>query len=85
METIATMKSPFAPTISSVDIQMLNVLTLATRPVAMIGPSTMTETTNKIATTKTTKTIKTTSMQPPLYDMLSTAKRRKPPTTRSFG
>jgi hypothetical protein len=29
METIATMKSPFAPTISSVDIQMPNVVTLA--------------------------------------------------------
>jgi hypothetical protein len=28
METIATMKSPFAPTISSVDIQMLNAATL---------------------------------------------------------
>jgi hypothetical protein len=34
---------------------------LPTMPVAMIGPSTMTETTNKIAITKTTKTIKTTS------------------------
>jgi hypothetical protein len=29
METIITMKSPFAPTISSTDIQMLNVMTLA--------------------------------------------------------
>jgi hypothetical protein len=29
METIATMKSPFAPTTSSMDIQMLNVMTLA--------------------------------------------------------
>jgi hypothetical protein len=29
MEIIAIMKSPFAPTISSVDIQMLNVATLA--------------------------------------------------------
>jgi hypothetical protein len=29
MEIIATMKSPFAPTISSVDIQMPNAMTLA--------------------------------------------------------
>ena len=29
MEIIAAMKSPFAPTISSVDIQMLNVMNLA--------------------------------------------------------
>jgi DNA-binding protein len=29
MEIITTMKSPFAPTISSADIQMLNVMTLA--------------------------------------------------------
>ncbi len=28
METIAAMKSPFAPTISSMDIQMPNVMTL---------------------------------------------------------
>jgi hypothetical protein len=31
METIFTMKSPFAPTISSADIQMPNVMTLTTQ------------------------------------------------------
>ncbi len=72
METIITMKSPFAPTISSTDIQMLNVMTLAiqkewmltmpTTPIAMIRTTIVTATTtNKIATTKTTKTIETTS------------------------
>jgi hypothetical protein len=47
MEIIATMKSPFAPTISSVDIQMPNVATLAIQkekmpkmPVAPIGTTT---------------------------------------------
>jgi hypothetical protein len=68
METIATMKSPFVPTISSVDIHMPNVVTLIipkeqmpTTPIAMIRTVTATTTTNKIATTKTTETIKTTS------------------------
>jgi hypothetical protein len=68
METIATMKSPFVPTISSADIQMLNVVTLVipkeqmpTMPITMIGIATMTVTTNMITTTKMTKTIKTTS------------------------
>ena len=67
-ETITTIKSPFTPTISSADIQMLNVMTLAiqkeymqTTPIAMIGTSTVTATTNKIATTETTKIIKTIS------------------------
>jgi hypothetical protein len=31
METIATMKSPFAPTVISADIQMPNVVTLITQ------------------------------------------------------
>jgi hypothetical protein len=68
MEIITAMKSPFAPTISSADIQMPNVATLAiqreslpTTPVAMIGTTTATATNNNIATTKTTKTIETTN------------------------
>jgi hypothetical protein len=69
MELIATMKSPFAPTISFVDIQMPNVATLEiqkeqmpTMPIAMIRTATMTATNNNMhCNYQPTKTIKTTS------------------------
>jgi hypothetical protein len=44
----------------------------------------MTTTTNKIATTQIIKIIKQAATQPLLSNMLSAAKGRKPPTTRSF-
>jgi chemotaxis response regulator CheB len=69
MELIATMKRPFAPTISFVDIQMPNVATLEiqkeqmpTMPIAMIRTATMTATNNNMhCNYQPTKTIKTTS------------------------
>jgi hypothetical protein len=92
METIAAMKSTFAPTISSADIQMLNACcnpqnpkgVMPTMPTAMIRIATVITTTNKIATTKTTRIVETTSNATTIIQMLSAPKGRKPPTTRSF-
>jgi hypothetical protein len=65
IKTITTIKSPLAPTISSVDIHMPNVVTLTIQkeemPKKMIRTATVNATTNKFATTKTTKIVKTPS------------------------